>query len=514
MNPQIFKCRSCAKEWTAEQMPSGVFGRLKFCPECGKLCDQITPPAQPPEEPAYVHTVTPAGLIPAPDVALPGIPPELSPAEVAKFLKDYDAGKYPLSEEDRAALARAAKTFALESPAEAEAHAAFPPLLGEWRANNGYLCNGTLRVARTDFDTDPSPKFRREVFEWIAKTLNEAAALRGERDGLRTKVAGGWKPMDKAPRDGEVIEGLYDCGPVLIRWAEARTCMLAGVGGGNGYFGPGWEDDYNHLIVDAPMAWREEGYVDEELSALRADLAAAKSANEQLAGVRKELTDACPSAKMHSTLRNVITHVCTELTAAITRAEKAEGERDALKAERPTWPKDLDDARLMISDLTEIGQELTRSRDHALRQVETLRGVLNKAEDVMTRSSHEMEWGTSDTKTLIEVRNVLRASPAVSTMNPTHLTRAIDILRQLFSAEALPSLTVSLLKQKADELIKEVDAMPAAPANEDTLMLDWLIKERFGAADGSGIVDLVVNPDIASHEIRSAIRAAMRKEGK
>lgn len=71
-------------------------------------------------------------------------------------------------------------------------------------------------------------------------------------------IDAGWKSMDSAPQDGTVIEGLYDGEPCLIRWAETRQCMLAGCGGGNGYFGPGWEDDYNHLIVDTPEVWRED----------------------------------------------------------------------------------------------------------------------------------------------------------------------------------------------------------------------------------------------------------------
>lgn len=64
------------------------------------------------------------------------------------------------------------------------------PLEGEWRANEGYLCCGTLRIARADFDTDPSPEFRREVFEWMASMLNNArtterelSAMRQEREG-------------------------------------------------------------------------------------------------------------------------------------------------------------------------------------------------------------------------------------------------------------------------------------------------------------------------------------------
>jgi hypothetical protein len=69
-----------------------------------------------------------------------------------------------------------------------------------------------------------------------------------------------WKDLESAPRDGTNIEGLYGDDVCLIRWAETRRCMLAGIGGGNGYFGAGWEDDCNGLIVDPPDAWREEDW--------------------------------------------------------------------------------------------------------------------------------------------------------------------------------------------------------------------------------------------------------------
>lgn len=62
--------------------------------------------------------------------------------------------------------------------------------------------------------------------------------------------------MASAPMDGSVILGIYDGQPLEIRWeSEQRRCMLAGVGGGNGYFGAGWEDIENRLIVDEPEGW-------------------------------------------------------------------------------------------------------------------------------------------------------------------------------------------------------------------------------------------------------------------
>jgi hypothetical protein len=44
-------------------------------------------------------------------------------------------------------------------------------------------------------------------------------------------------------------------------WMDKRTCMMAGIAGGNGYFGPGWgtngESGCNRgLICDAPSYWR------------------------------------------------------------------------------------------------------------------------------------------------------------------------------------------------------------------------------------------------------------------
>lgn len=68
-----------------------------------------------------------------------------------------------------------------------------------------------------------------------------------------------WQPMDTAPHDRPIIARFDDSDlePYEIQWAEDRQCMLAGYAGGHGYFGPGWEDTENRLIVHGkPTAWR------------------------------------------------------------------------------------------------------------------------------------------------------------------------------------------------------------------------------------------------------------------
>lgn len=46
MNPTTYRCRQCQKEWPKDQMGDGLYGRLKYCPECNSLCDPITEPPQ------------------------------------------------------------------------------------------------------------------------------------------------------------------------------------------------------------------------------------------------------------------------------------------------------------------------------------------------------------------------------------------------------------------------------------------------------------------------------------
>jgi hypothetical protein len=83
---------------------------------------------------------------------------------------------------------------------------------------------------------------------------------------LRDAACSPWLSMDDAPKDGTVIVGKYGNDVDWIRWAETRRCMLAGIGGGNGYFSEGWEDDENGLIVDDPEAWMSVGNYQENAS--------------------------------------------------------------------------------------------------------------------------------------------------------------------------------------------------------------------------------------------------------
>ena len=50
------------------------------------------------------------------------------------------------------------------------------PLSGEWRHSNGFVSNGTLRVFRADFDTNPSNEFVSEVLDWVVSRLNSRAS--------------------------------------------------------------------------------------------------------------------------------------------------------------------------------------------------------------------------------------------------------------------------------------------------------------------------------------------------
>lgn len=47
-----------------------------------------------------------------------------------------------------------------------------PPLTGNWHHGNGVLVCGSIRIARSDFDTDPNQAFQDSIFDYICKVLN------------------------------------------------------------------------------------------------------------------------------------------------------------------------------------------------------------------------------------------------------------------------------------------------------------------------------------------------------
>ena len=47
---------------------------------------------------------------------------------------------------------------------------------GNWRHANGLLICGTLRIAKADFDTDPSDEFKAEIFDQICEAMNAPVA--------------------------------------------------------------------------------------------------------------------------------------------------------------------------------------------------------------------------------------------------------------------------------------------------------------------------------------------------
>lgn len=68
---------------------------------------------------------------------------------------------------------------------------------------------------------------------------------------------------DQLPKEGDDIEVTYDNGETVdttVTFLNRRTCMMAGIAGGHGYFGPGFATDGTNtdygLIMDTPTHWR------------------------------------------------------------------------------------------------------------------------------------------------------------------------------------------------------------------------------------------------------------------
>lgn len=69
------------------------------------------------------------------------------------------------------------------------------PLSGRWHHGNGTLACGTLRIAREDFDTDPSPEFRAAVFDQIVSALNDATVSETQASRATPGTENHWSGM-------------------------------------------------------------------------------------------------------------------------------------------------------------------------------------------------------------------------------------------------------------------------------------------------------------------------------
>lgn len=47
-----------------------------------------------------------------------------------------------------------------------------PVLLGRFHHGEGFLCSGSIRVMRADFDTNPSAEFQQQFFDWVCEVMN------------------------------------------------------------------------------------------------------------------------------------------------------------------------------------------------------------------------------------------------------------------------------------------------------------------------------------------------------
>lgn len=68
-------------------------------------------------------------------------------------------------------------------------------IMSEWRHNNGFLIKHTMRVAKEDFDTDPSDDYKKEIFDYLCEAANnyeqaneKIQSLQSTIDGLQTAL--------------------------------------------------------------------------------------------------------------------------------------------------------------------------------------------------------------------------------------------------------------------------------------------------------------------------------------
>lgn len=48
-----------------------------------------------------------------------------------------------------------------------------PPLTGRWHHGHGCVVSGTVRIAASDFDTEPSKEFQNQFWDWVCEAMNK-----------------------------------------------------------------------------------------------------------------------------------------------------------------------------------------------------------------------------------------------------------------------------------------------------------------------------------------------------
>lgn len=195
----------------------------------------------------------------------------LSDAQIIAAFRAYHGWlNEPLTSGAEAARWKHALTAALAAaPKAAPAAVAVPsepPLIGRWHHGNGVLVSGSVRIARSDFDTDPPDDFRDEVLEWMCTTLNAAlsapqppAAAQEPVAWLHTNKHVGVQAFTNEPPPGLKAQ----CQPLYTHPAPQQAAPVAmgdamptikgaSIGGGYVIVTPaGWGDDKAWAVRDA-----------------------------------------------------------------------------------------------------------------------------------------------------------------------------------------------------------------------------------------------------------------------